>query len=183
MGKRSNFERVARDCYDTPYDAVIPLLYHLPDNTEFIEPCAGKNALVQHLQLNGHRCILASDVNPRDSGIQNCCVFEQSFPSSGIIITNPPWNRKILHPLIEKIISEEKSAWLLFDADWCHTKQAIPYMPYVSDIVSVGRIKWIDGSKYTGKDNCAWYRIEPTKCVTLFHGRVFSNQKCEPKND
>ena len=24
-------------------------------------------------------------------------------------------------------------------------------------VVSVGRLKWIPGSKHTGKDNCAWY--------------------------
>lgn len=102
MGKRSNFERVARDRYDTPYDAVVPLLYHLPDDTEFIEPCAGKNALVNHLQMKGHHCISASDVSPRETGIQTCCVFEKSFHQYGIVITNPPLNRKILHPLIEK---------------------------------------------------------------------------------
>jgi hypothetical protein len=49
--------------------------------------------------------------------------------------------------------------WLLFDADWAHTKQSAPYLPQCSHIVSIGRLKWIEGSKFTGKDNCAWYRF------------------------
>ena len=30
MGKRSNFERIERDFYPTPEEALIPLLPHLP---------------------------------------------------------------------------------------------------------------------------------------------------------
>jgi len=32
MGKRSNFERKPRDYYQTPFEAVKPLLPHLPDD-------------------------------------------------------------------------------------------------------------------------------------------------------
>jgi len=35
MGKRSDFERVERDFYPTPLDAVKPLIPHLPD--EFLK--------------------------------------------------------------------------------------------------------------------------------------------------
>ena len=107
MGKRSNFDRLARDSYDTPYDAVIPLLKHLSDNTEFIEPCAGKNALISHLTQNGHKCLYASDTYPRHENIAVQCVFERPFHPEGLIITNPPWDRKILHPFIEKVVAED----------------------------------------------------------------------------
>ena len=50
--------------------------------------------------------------------------------------------------------------WLLFDADWMHTKQSAPYMPWLRKVVSVGRVKWIPGSKMTGKDNCAWHLFD-----------------------
>ena len=38
MGKRSDFERIPRDYYPTPYSAVEPLLPHLPENFTFAEP-------------------------------------------------------------------------------------------------------------------------------------------------
>ena len=50
--------------------------------------------------------------------------------------------------------------WLLIDYDWSATKQAAPFMPHCSDIVTIGRVKWIEGSKHTGKDNHAWYRFD-----------------------
>jgi hypothetical protein len=42
-----------------------------------------------------------------------------------VTITNPPWDRKILHRLIERF-SAVGPTWLLFDADWMHTKQSAP---------------------------------------------------------
>ena len=50
--------------------------------------------------------------------------------------------------------------WLLIESDWASTRQAAPFMPYCSDIVILGRVKWIEGSKHTGKDNHAWYRFD-----------------------
>ena len=39
-------------------------------------------------------------------------------------------------------------------------KEAAPFMASCSDIVVIGRVKWIEGSKHTGKDNHAWYRLD-----------------------
>ena len=50
--------------------------------------------------------------------------------------------------------------WLLLDSDWASTRQAAPFLPCCSDIVAIGRVKWIEGSKHTGKDNHAWYRFD-----------------------
>lgn len=88
------------------------------------------------------------------------------------IITNPPWSRVILHPLIEHFASL-KPTWLLFDSDWCHTKQSSHYMKELcTDIVSVGRLIWIPGTKISGKDNVSWYRFTNNKDKdTIFHGR------------
>ena len=45
-------------------------------------------------------------------------------------------------------------------------------MPHCSDIMTIGRVKWIEGSKYTGKDNHAWYRFDIRhKSGPVFHGR------------
>jgi hypothetical protein len=91
---------------------------------------------------------------------------------SNYIITNPPWDRKVLHPMINHF-APLKPTWLLFDADWMHTKQSQPYMPFLHKIVSVGRIKWF--GNMTGKDNCAWYLFDaqtPPVFGTTFYGRT-----------
>ena len=38
MGKRSDFRRRPQDAYDTPLEAVVPLLRHLEPGTRFYEP-------------------------------------------------------------------------------------------------------------------------------------------------
>jgi hypothetical protein len=69
--------------------------------------------------------------------------------------------------------SDLKPTWLLFDADWSHTRQAAPYLPRLRKIVSVGRVKWIPDSPFTGKDNCAWHLFDrPATAPALFFGRA-----------
>jgi hypothetical protein len=99
-------------------------------------------------------------------------ITEDEVRGANCIITNPPWDRKILHPMIEHF-SAMRPTWLLFDADWMHTKQSAPFMPYLRKIVSVGRVKWIPDSKMTGKDNCAWYLFDQNgQGSTQFYGRT-----------
>ena len=172
MGKRSQFERIDRDFYPTPQKAVLPLVPHLPSGATFYEPCAGDNRLVEHLELMGYRCAGASDIEPRHEVVDQMDFYEVKNINSDYIITNPPWNRKILHPLLEHFMVL-KPTWLLFDADWVHTKQAIKYLPYLCKIVSIGRVKWIEGSKMTGKDNCAWHLFDINNTMpTEFYGQV-----------
>ena len=171
MGKRSNFNRADRDFYPTPLKAVEPLIAKLRKGTSYYEPCAGDGALIKHLKSNGLMCVFACDIAPKNNTILKKDMFDINMTKKQII-TNPPWDRKILHRLIEKIVAENAKAWLLFDADWMHTKQSARYMPYCSDIVSVGRVRWIENSKSTGKDNCAWYAFSSNCIGTNFTGRV-----------
>jgi len=171
MGKRSDFERVERDFYPTPSAAVIPLIPQIDLGTTFDEPCAGDGALVGHLVDIGLNPAFISDIEPRSGGMVTCDVFDRSFCQGEMFITNPPWDRKILHPLIVHL-SRKAPTWLLFDADWMHTKQSADLMKYCSKIVSVGRLKWIPDSKMTGKDNCAWYLFgREISDNTIFIGR------------
>ena len=178
LGKRSNFARVERDFYSSPESVVLPLLPHLPHGTMFIEPCAGDGRLIRHLEKHGMSCVWAGDIEPQAEGIQKHDALSdtgyapwQSEDSADMVITNSPWDRKILHPIID-IYRRWRPTWLLFDADWAHTKQAAPFLPYCRKIVSVGRVKWIEGSKMTGKDNCAWHCFEATPGRTVFYGRT-----------
>ena len=175
MGKRSDFERKPRDFYPTPIKAVYPLLKHLEDDFAFAEPCAGDGALVEHLETKGI-CMWASDIEPQRKDIwayDYKDVSNDELRESKYIITNPPWDRKILHPMIE-YFSEMLPTWFLFDADWMHTKQSIPFLPRLKKVVSVGRVKWIEDSKSTGKDNCCWYLFGKAdgEWPTHFFGRT-----------
>jgi hypothetical protein len=175
VGKRSSFERVPRDFYPTPYEAVIPLLPHLSKGTRFIEPCAGDGRLIDHLESAGHKCQLSLDIEPQRADIE--CGDALSLvtgwrAAADIIITNPPWSRVELHPLIGHL-SAVLPTWLLFDADGMHTRQSTPFMPYLRKIVSVGRVKWIPDSPFTGKDNCCWYLFDQTASAPAqFIGRA-----------
>lgn len=172
MTKRcDDFKRMKNDAYDTPYKCVLPLLPFLSDVTCYYEPCAGKGDLVRHIDKHGHICFLEFDIDPRHKDVVKIDAFKFNFNIQGLIITNPPWTRKILHPMID-LFRHGKGCWLLFDSDWAHTRQAIPYLKYCSKIVAVGRVKWIPDSPHVGKDNSCWYFFGPDECETVFYGMI-----------
>jgi hypothetical protein len=173
MGKRSNFERSPKDFYRTPEKAVLPLLPFIENLKLYIEPCAGDGALIDILSKFDKKCCVATDIEPQREDIQKFDIFSY-YNFKCDIITNPPWDRKILHPILTKIINNKTdiNCWMLFDADWMHIKGSSEYMKYCHKIVSVGRVMWFPETKMTGKDNCAWYLFKNTKAlVTQFIGR------------
>lgn len=173
MGKRSSFDRKPRDFYRTPPGAVVSLSIHLKPSTRYVEPCAGDGALIDALFSYGHECTWASDIDPKGPAIERADALAVNWKMKDeIFITNPPWDRKILHPLIT-YLSDRAPIWLLFDADWMHTRQAVPYLPSLRHIQSIGRVKWIPDSKFTGKDNCCWYLFDTNyDTPPMFSGRI-----------
>lgn len=172
MGKRSDFERIDKDFYRTiDPRAVAALAPFLNPGTRFCEPCAGAGDLMDQLVALGHVCTRARDIAPQREDIEQKDALTTLTGNIDCFITNPPWSRPILHPLIE-FLTAQAPTWLLFDADWAHTRQSAPYMRMCSDIVSVGRLIWIPGTKTSGKENCAWYRFSKHANGTQFHGRV-----------
>jgi len=174
MGKRSNFERKPRDYYRTPVEAVEPLRPFIQDVDSFCEPCAGDGALIRSLVNIGLRCTTAYDIEPHAINmvrLDALTLEETDIGGADLIITNPPWERSVLHPMIE-VFSDIKPTWLLFDADWVHTKQATRFMPRLRKIVSIGRVKWFD--KTAGKDNACWYQFDrhDESYNTKFYGRT-----------
>lgn len=173
MTKRAKgkFERRPRDFYATPESAVLPLLPHLELGSSFEEPCAGDGALVDMLERCNHFCAYASDISPGCREVAPFDVFNCDRISADYFITNPPWSRPILHKIIVHL-SDIAPTWLLFDADWIHTKQSVEYMKRCRKIVSVGRVSWM-GNGTVGFDNCAWYLFDkPSDTVTEFHPRM-----------
>lgn len=156
MGKRSAFPRRPMGDYATPYEAVLPLVPHLrADRIHcFAEPCCGDGDLVRHLESLGFDCVQASDIR------RGMDALSLSDIPGDAIVTNPPWTRDLFHSLIEhfRLI---KPSWLLFDADWAHTRQSAQLIRHCSHIVAIGRVRWIPNSPLTGKDNAAWHRFAP----------------------
>ena len=88
------------------------------------------------------------------------------------IITNPPYTRDADAQADRRTSSALRRPGCYWTTDWAATLQAAPYLPHCSDIVTIGRVKWIEGSKHTGKDNHAWYRFDARhKGGPVFHGR------------
>ena len=175
MAKRSTgtFKHRKNDFYPTPREAVVPLLPHLPNKFTFYEPCAGDGRLVLHLQgMTGGISMGHTDIDPGCSWVGQADAFSVQVPTAtDFVITNPPWTRSLLHPMIEHF-AEQCPTWFLFDADWIHTKQSIPYLSMCEKIVSIGRVKWIEDSPHTGKDNSCWYLFDAkNRGKTVFYGR------------
>ena len=154
---------------------------HLPATFNFVEPCAGDGRLISHIEtLSSGKCSFASDIEPQADNIKTLDALELTsthVDSADFIITNPPWIRTkasgyLLHTLIQHF-SSLAPTWLLFDADWMHTQQSSELVKQrLCKIVSIGRVKWIEDSAGTGKDNCCWYLFDANKIgPTEFIGR------------
>ena len=164
---------VARYPAGRQQSAVLPLLDHLEPGCVFEEPCCGDGQLALHLENFGHTCVACSDIAiPVDLEIDPLPLDAREITSSDAdyFITNPPWQRDVMHGIIENL-SRLVPTWRLIDADWMHTKQSAWYMERCSTVVSIGRVKWIEGSKATGKEDYVWMRFGDTEKPTLFYGR------------
>lgn len=185
MAKRTEqtFKRRDADAYYTPASACKPLIPHIPmvinGTWGYIDPCCGDGAIGRGLgvaadldaDIEGDYADTHKDATTHDY----LSTFNRE--SSSYFITNPPWTRTkqsgyLMHRIIDNL-SSQLPTWLLFDADWMHTKQATPYLRYCHKIVSVGRVSWMDNGT-SGKDNCAWYLFDqnqPIPAQTQFIGR------------
>ena len=182
MGKRSEFERIPKDKYYTWDARAYPVLFaHLGDDVKtFAEPCAGGGNMIMFLEDHGLRCVHASDIEPDEPdglvAYEGPEIRTQSYETidsmdfavADVIITNPPWGRKTLHPFLEWCRDMGKPAWLLLDSNWAFTKQAQPYLVYCDLIVPTPRLKWIPDSDHAAKDDTSWYRFQPYACDTIF---------------
>lgn len=163
MGKRSDFKRIPQDKYMTWDPRPVRLLQpHLPDHLQFAEPCAGNGDMIRSMKWHGHSCVYACDIQPGRKWIdrRDALTLDKRWRRGShakMFLTNPPWTREILHAMIE-LLPTLLPTWLLFDADWMHTRQAAPYLDRCAHIVSAGRICWFKKSaSQSGLENSAWY--------------------------
>lgn len=171
MGKRSNFPRRRQDAYQTTDPRAVPAVapfLRRDGITTFAEPCAGEMHLADALTAAGFVCATACDI-AWDTGFDALKLEAKHLAGIDAIITNPPWTRELLHPLIRKF-ALLKQTWLLFDSDWAYTQQAASLLPMCSDIVPTPRLRWLPGTKFNAKDNTSWYRFDARHTGrTFFH--------------
>jgi hypothetical protein len=163
MGKRSNFKRNKNDLYPTPLRAVEPLIAHLQAGgiRKFAEPCYGNGDLTKHLESFGLHCTYYGDIA---TGQDARKLTRRECNGAHAVVTNPPHTREIMHELIEHFLSLGRPVWLLIGLDWVANLHAAPYLPLCSDVVIIGRVTWIEGTKLTSLENFAWYRFEYGYC-------------------
>lgn len=162
MAKRSNFQRRAADKYMTPFEATLPLVPFLLPDSRFIEPCAGDGRLVRHLERHGMRCVQSFDILPDCLSVAHGDALTSPLAECDMVISNFPWTRQLLHPIIERMMNHAPT-WSLHDANWMFTSQrgeVSRLMNHCSHIVTVGRVRWIEGSGMSGKDDSCWYRFD-----------------------
>lgn len=166
MGKRSNFPKIDKDAYmTTDSRAVRPLLNYYGDKKLcYYEPCVGKGDLIE--LLDSWWCVGHSDLE------KDARIFQYKT-SADYFVTNPPWTRDILHPIIENL-RNQLPTWLLFDADWMFTAQSHNYMKFCKVVLPIGRLKWIPGTTDVGKDNCAWYLFVKHETTCTFYPKLES---------
>jgi hypothetical protein len=58
--------------------------------------------------------------------------------------------------------------WLLLDHDWIANQAAAPHVSRISQIVQLGRVRWIAGSKGNGSANLLWLQFEPAPLTRPF---------------
>ena len=135
------FPRAERDFYPTPNAVADVLARHLPPFQFFAEPCAGNGALQDRLAFYGHACTESSDIAPQREGIARMDALAWiADPMTEVIITNPPFERRLMHAMINHL-SDQRPTRLLLDCGWWPTHQAAPFFPRLREIVSVGRVR------------------------------------------
>ena len=163
-----------RDYWPTPRAAVVPLLPFLAPQTAYVEPCAGAGDLSGHLAAYGHTAVAQYDIEPQaDHIIQADAATLTTAQMGGLpIITNPPWTRGMLYPLLHNWLDviAVPYVWVLLDGPWLFTIGASEWMSRCSDVVPVGRVVWVPGTTSGTKDS-AWYRLQPTPTTTTLHPR------------
>lgn len=135
-------------------------------------------------------CQSAYDIDPQRNDIEKADSLTKYFECSDVdyIITNPPWDREIFMPMMEKFM-QFRPTWVLIDADLSHTIQNkvskkigcmnVPeLLKHCKKIVAVGRVKWIKNTKNQGKENAVWMLFDKNHTTyPIFYPKLNNNKK------
>jgi hypothetical protein len=163
MGKRSNFKRHKGDFYPTPLDAVRPLIPHLNGVRRFAEPCCGDGRLVRHMESFGLRCVYSGDIATGQDALAR-----DDYGAPDKIITNPPFSHPLLHQLISHFVRIAPT-WLLPEMGFATNKRDVPLLAACTDIVPIGRVRWIEGTKFNSCENFGWFHFRKDHSIGPWH--------------
>ena len=99
-------------------------------------------------------------------------VWHEQIQFCDVMITNPPFTKEVFHDAIEHFTGILNiDCWWLMSSDWLFNKGSAKMVDkYVTDVVAIGRMKWIPNSKMSGKDNMIWLKTSLEKDgPTRFH--------------
>ncbi len=180
MGRYSNYkENRPKDFWPTvDPDAITPVFEMFVRGKTYAEPCWGDGSLEGLLTGAGAVCRWASDIRPNDWYTCDALdVTKQDVSGCDLIITNPPFSWEMLKTLLDHLPTL-KPTWLLLPASQMHNKRMGPYMRNCKEIVSVGRLYWVNGPDdpsphkgIKGKEDYCWYLFYPSEQSTRFWGR------------
>jgi len=177
MGKREEVKKPRRekDFYGTiDPDAVPTPFMDMVRGKTYAEPCYGDGDL-EDLLMEVAFCKWRSDIRETVgcSKVWDALdITKGMLDRRGIdlIITNPPYDWKLLKPLLDHLPTL-KPTWFLLPADSMHNKRMGPYMERCAWVVSVGRLYWME-NKVKGVDNYCWYQFRSSREYdTRFIGR------------
>ena len=184
----------------TPAAATQALLDVLPAAVIYAEPCAGQGHLIEALRGAGHRCGWASDAFPshdtlaRTPKIHEADACSVQLPAGiDVAITNPPFGKVMEDipgefkkngtpkqcevfnwtPTRDAIIdnlSKQVPTWLLLPLDFLGAQSSARFVPWVTEIATIGRVKWIEDSKWGSTDNFCWFQFDqqhPSETVRI----------------
>lgn len=169
MSKRTpGLPQRPRGFWQTPKDAIAPLIPFLPITARYGEPCAGDGALINGLAdlWPQGRCVWASDICPSGPGMDEVDALQITPADAehvGLWITNPPWplGGKRGDPALSiiKHLCAIAPTWALLPWDFAANEYFNRIADQCSDIFPIGRVSWMQNGKL-GKDNAAWFRFD-----------------------
>ena len=170
MGKRSSFERIPRDILPTPAGAVPPLIPHLRGVHTFAEPCCGDGALVHHLESFGLRCAYAGDIATGQDALAL-----DTYGDADAIITNPPLQAPA-HARADRTLRAHLANVAIARRGLGHHQAGRAVHAVVFRHRVVGRVRWIEGTTMSGRQNFAWYRFDARQSAGPIFMRVIRHQ-------
>lgn len=159
--RKSGYERIAGDVYETPSWVTRALLPHIPLRVESIwEPAAGSGKMVRVLKNDGFE-VTASDITRGQDFLK-----VDGYPGEALIdaiITNPPYTHaeEFINRALFFTVSHSGIVAMLLRTDYDHAKTR-QYLfgdanCFAKKIVLTKRIRWIEGSTGSPSFNHAWY--------------------------
>lgn len=177
MSKRSDFDKVPKDFYPSTDKKILVegFVKEVRDKT-YAEPCWGEGDL-EDLLRGVATCGWRSDIrdtSPFSKQMAGTQVTPYDIRNCDLLVSNPPFTRQVLLPLIDHFVTL-KPTWLLLPAGFMNNIYFGPYMKKCSKVVSIGRICWfpVNGKRVASTDDFCWYYWEEgaDETQTIFIGR------------